>query len=143
MIICVFCAHGSVFRIARSAVVRSAARRSIRWLTRSWRCQAHKDPASCPGRARAERTPRESAGAGKEERLCPCAGGRQLIRAFEEITLDKNIKHNIEIVVDRLVVKPGIEKRLSDSIETVMGLSNGLMLTDRRCGMKTAKKHDT
>ena len=47
----------------------------------------------------------------------------------EEIKLDKNIKHNIEIVVDRLVVKPGIEKRLSDSIETVMGLSNGLMLT--------------
>ena len=53
-----------------------------------------------------------------------------LYELSEEITLDKNIKHNIEIVVDRLVVKPGIEKRLSDSIETVMGLSNGLMLTD-------------
>ena len=49
-----------------------------------------------------------------------------LYELSEEITLDKNIKHNIEIVVDRLVVKPGIEKRLSDSIETVMGLSNGL-----------------
>ena len=46
-----------------------------------------------------------------------------LYELSEEITLDKNIKHNIEIVVDRLVVKPGIEKRLSDSIETVMGLS--------------------
>ena len=41
----------------------------------------------------------------------------------EEIKLDKNIKHNIEIVVDRLIVKPGIEKRLSDSIETVLDLS--------------------
>ena len=55
-----------------------------------------------------------------------------LYELSEEITLDKNIKHNIEIVVDRLVVKPGIEKRLSDSIETVMGLSNGLMNTAKK-----------
>ena len=48
----------------------------------------------------------------------------------EEVTLEKNIKHNIEIVVDRLVVKPGIEKRLTDSIETVMKLSDGLMIVD-------------
>ena len=48
----------------------------------------------------------------------------------EEIALDKNIKHNIEIVVDRLVVKPGIEKRLTDSIETVLGLSEGLCMVD-------------
>ena len=48
----------------------------------------------------------------------------------EEITLEKNIKHNIEIVVDRLVVKSGIEKRLTDSIETVMKLSDGLMIVD-------------
>ena len=48
----------------------------------------------------------------------------------EEIKLDKNIKHNIEIVVDRLVVKEGIEKRLTDSIETVMALSDGLMTVD-------------
>lgn len=48
----------------------------------------------------------------------------------EEIKLEKNIKHNIEIVVDRLVVKAGIEKRLTDSIETVMGLSDGLMIVD-------------
>ena len=45
----------------------------------------------------------------------------------EEIKLDKNKKHNIEIVVDRLMVKPGIEKRLSDSIENVLELSKGLM----------------
>ncbi len=48
----------------------------------------------------------------------------------EEIKLEKNIKHNIEIVVDRLVVKEGIEKRLTDSIETVMGLADGLMTVD-------------
>ena len=48
----------------------------------------------------------------------------------EEIHLKKNIKHTIEIVVDRLVVKGGIEKRLADSIETVMGLSDGLMTVD-------------
>ena len=48
----------------------------------------------------------------------------------EEIKLDKNIKHNIEIVVDRLVVKPGIEKRMTDSIETVMELADGLMTVD-------------
>ena len=48
----------------------------------------------------------------------------------EDIKLDKNKKHNIDIVVDRLVVKPGIEKRLSDSIETVMKLSEGIMTVD-------------
>lgn len=48
----------------------------------------------------------------------------------EEIRLDKNLKHNIEIVVDRLVVKPGLEKRLTDSIENVMALADGLMIVD-------------
>ncbi len=48
----------------------------------------------------------------------------------EEIKLDKNIKHNIEIVVDRLVIKEGIEKRLTDSIEAVLKLADGLMLVD-------------
>ncbi|MCR5486011.1 MAG: excinuclease ABC subunit UvrA [Lachnospiraceae bacterium] len=48
----------------------------------------------------------------------------------EEIRLDKNIKHNIEIVVDRLVVKPGIEGRLADSIENVLKLSEGLLIVD-------------
>lgn len=48
----------------------------------------------------------------------------------EEIKLDKNIKHSIEIVVDRLVVKPGIERRLTDSIENVLGLTDGLLLVD-------------
>ncbi len=48
----------------------------------------------------------------------------------EEIKLEKNIKHLIEIVVDRLVVKPGIEKRLADSIETVLGLSEGLLVVE-------------
>ena len=53
-----------------------------------------------------------------------------LYELSEEIKLEKNIKHNIEIVVDRLVVRPGIEKRLTDSIETVMALANGLLLVD-------------
>lgn len=48
----------------------------------------------------------------------------------EEITLDKNIKHNIEIVVDRLVVKEGIQKRLTDSIENVLELADGLLIVD-------------
>ena len=48
----------------------------------------------------------------------------------EEIKLEKNIKHNIEIVVDRLVVKPGIEKRLTDSLENVMQLAGGLALVE-------------
>ena len=48
----------------------------------------------------------------------------------EEIKLEKNNKHLIEIVVDRLVVKPGIEKRLTDSIETVLGLSDGLLVVE-------------
>ncbi len=53
-----------------------------------------------------------------------------LYELTEEIKLDKNLKHNIEIVVDRLVVKPGMEKRLTDSIESVMALSEGLMIVD-------------
>lgn len=53
-----------------------------------------------------------------------------LYQLSEEIKLEKNIKHTIEIVVDRLSVREGIEKRLTDSIETVMALSNGLMTVD-------------
>ena len=53
-----------------------------------------------------------------------------LYELTEAIELEKNIKHNIEIVVDRLVVKEGIEKRLSDSIDAVMGLTGGLMMVD-------------
>lgn len=53
-----------------------------------------------------------------------------LYELSEEIVLDKNIKHSIEIIVDRLVVKPGIEKRLTDSIENVMSLTDGLVYVD-------------
>ena len=53
-----------------------------------------------------------------------------LYELSEEIKLEKNIKHNIEVVVDRLAVREGIEKRLTDSIETVMALSGGLMTVD-------------
>ena len=48
----------------------------------------------------------------------------------EDIKLEKNIKHNIEIVVDRLIVKPGIEQRLTDSMENVLHLANGLALVE-------------
>ena len=57
-----------------------------------------------------------------------------LYELSEEISLDKNIKHNIEIVVDRLIVKPGIGKRLSDSIETVLNLAEGLLMVDTMDG---------
>ena len=53
-----------------------------------------------------------------------------LYELSEEIKLEKNVKHNIEIVVDRLVVKAGIERRLTDSIETVLNLSDGLLIVD-------------
>ena len=57
-----------------------------------------------------------------------------LYELSEEISLDKNIKHNIESVVDRLIVKPGIEKRLSDSVETVLDLAEGLLMVDTMDG---------
>ena len=53
-----------------------------------------------------------------------------LYELSEEIKLDKNIKHNIEIIVDRLVVKEGIERRLTDSMENVLALADGLMIVD-------------
>ncbi|MBE5963157.1 MAG: excinuclease ABC subunit UvrA [Lachnospiraceae bacterium] len=53
-----------------------------------------------------------------------------LYELSEEIKLEKNVKHNIEIIIDRLVVKEGIEKRLSDSIESVLKLSDGLLFVD-------------
>ncbi len=53
-----------------------------------------------------------------------------LYELSEDIVLDKNIKHNIEIIVDRLVVRPGIERRLTDSIENVLALAEGLMIVD-------------
>ena len=53
-----------------------------------------------------------------------------LYELTEEITLDKNIKHNIEIIVDRLVVRPGVEKRMTDSIENVLELAEGLLVVD-------------
>ena len=59
-----------------------------------------------------------------------------LYELSEEITLDKNIKHNIEIIVDRLIVKPGIEKRLSDSIENVLNLAEGLLVVDGSIGQE-------
>ena len=73
---------------------------------------------------------------GRHEKVLERAGKSGYVRVrvdgslyelTEEITLDKNIKHNIEIVVDRLVVKPGIERRLTDSVENGLGLADGLL----------------
>ncbi len=80
---------------------------------------------------------------GRHEKVLEQAKKRGYIRAVidgnsyelsEDITLDKNIKHNIEIIVDRLKVREGIEKRLSDSVETVMELTDGLLLVDTMDG---------
>ena len=77
---------------------------------------------------------------GRHEKVLASAQKAGYVRAMidgnqyeltEEIRLDKNIKHNIEIIVDRLVVKQGIEKRLTDSIETVLKLSDGLLIVDK------------
>ena len=77
---------------------------------------------------------------GRHEKVLASAQKAGYVRAMidgnqyeltEEIRLDKNIKHNIEIIVDRLVVKQGIEKRLTDSIETVLNLSDGLLIVDK------------
>lgn len=54
----------------------------------------------------------------------------EIMDVNDPITLDKNKKHNIEIVVDRLVVRPDIQKRLADSIETVLHLSSGVLIVD-------------
>jgi excinuclease ABC subunit A len=54
----------------------------------------------------------------------------QILDVNEEITLDKNKKHTIEIVVDRLIIKPDIQKRLADSLETVLNLSRGIAVVD-------------
>ncbi|MCQ2508950.1 MAG: excinuclease ABC subunit UvrA [Lachnospiraceae bacterium] len=80
---------------------------------------------------------------GRHERMLEQAKKEGFVRVMvdgemrelsEEIKLDKNLKHSIEIVVDRLVVKPGIEKRLTDSIETVLGMAEGLLLVDTMDG---------
>ena len=76
---------------------------------------------------------------GRHEKLLADAVRRGFIRArvdgetvdlSEELTLDKNIKHNIEIVIDRLTVREGIASRLTDSLETALGLSDGLVWAD-------------
>ncbi|MBQ6196130.1 MAG: excinuclease ABC subunit UvrA [Lachnospiraceae bacterium] len=76
---------------------------------------------------------------GRHEKLLEDARRRGFVRARvdgevrdldEEITLDKNIKHNIEIVVDRIAVREGIASRLNDSLETALGLADGLVMAD-------------
>ena len=53
-----------------------------------------------------------------------------LYELSEEITLEKNIRHTVEIIVDRLIIRPGVERRLTDSIESVLNLAEGLLVVD-------------
>ena len=80
---------------------------------------------------------------GRHEKVLESARKSGYIRAMvdgnqyelsEEITLDKNQKHNIEIIVDRLIIRPGLEKRLTDSAETALALSKGLLFVDTMDG---------
>ena len=75
--------------------------------------------------------PRQASGAGKNAAaMSGCVLTGICMSCRRRSQLDKNIKHNIEIIVDRLVVKPGIEKRLTDSIENVLHLAEGLLMVD-------------
>ena len=105
-------------------------RRSTRWWISLWNCRSARRSSFAPtvrGRK------------GEHVKLFEKAKRSGYVRVIvdgnmydlsEEIKLDKNKKHNIEIVVDRLMIKPGIEKRLTDSIENVMELSDGLVIVD-------------
>ncbi len=73
---------------------------------------------------------REVAGKSEKKWLCRVRIDGNMYELSEEIALEKNIKHNIEIVVDRLVVKEGIEKRLTDSLENVLSLADGLAFVE-------------
>ncbi len=80
---------------------------------------------------------------GRHEKVLESAGKSGYVRVMvdgnqyelsETITLDKNQKHNIEIIVDRLIIRPGLEKRLTDSVETALALSKGLLFVDTTDG---------
>ena len=88
---------------------------------------AHEDPASCTGCARTQgRAMPKLLDQARRSGYVRVDIDGNVYELSEEIKLDKNIKHNIAIVVDRLIVKPGIEKRLTDSLETVLKLADGL-----------------
>ena len=101
---------------------------------------ADKDPASGSGGPRTERasTSRFWSRPRKSGYVRVRVDGN-LYELSEEIKLEKNKKHNIEIVVDRLVVKPGIEKRLTDSMENVLKLADGL--ADGGCDRTESTMH--
>ena len=119
--------------IVRSAEERLRSRQLTRWWTVS--CLSGENEihfcACCAGRKGTHAKLLEQA---KRSGYVRVQIDGNLYELSEEISLDKNIKHNIEIVVDRLIVKPGIEKRLSDSIETVLDLAEGLLMVDTMDG---------
>ena len=95
---------------------------------------AHQDPASCTGSTRTQGYPCEITGSARRSGYVRAEIDGNVYELSEEITLDKNIKHTIAIIVDRLIVKPGIEKRLTDSLETVLNLADGLAVVDTMDG---------
>ena len=119
--------HVLVFRIVRSAERKSKSRQSIRWLIILWHFRRERKLQLLAPVVRGRKgTHAKLLDQAKRSGYVRVQIDGNLYELSEEIKLDKNIKHNIEIIVDRLVVKPGIEKRLSDSIETVLNLSDGL-----------------
>ena len=64
----------------------------------------------------------------QERAVCTCKGDGSIYDLSEEIKLNKNIKHNIEIVVDRLVIKQDVAQRLADSVETALSLAGGIVI---------------
>ena len=110
---------------------RFTSRPLTRWWTRLWLCRSGPASSFWPPVVRGRKG--EHAKVLEQARKSGYVRVRideNLYELSEDIKLEKNIKHNIEIVVDRLAVREGIETRLTDSIETVMALSGGLMTVD-------------
>ena len=122
---------GRASRTARSAASRSPGRPRSRSSTGCWSCRRAPGSRCSPrssGSARASTPtcsascrPRASPGPGSTARWSPCA---------EPPALEKKLKHTIEVVVDRLVAKPSAKRRLTDSVETALGLAGGIVLVD-------------
>lgn len=95
-----------------------------------WNCRNGQNPAACACRSWEKRGACEAAGRRQKSGYVRVRVDGIIYDLSEEIKLEKNKKHTIEIIVDRLVVKEGIQKRLTESIETVTALTGGLLVVD-------------
>ena len=125
---CACCTRASAIRTARSAAVRSPASRPSRSSTRCSRCRrARGSPStrrSCAPARASTASCSSSCGATGYTRVK--VDGEQLLLE-EPIDLDKQVRHTISVVVDRLVMKEGLRTRLTDSVETALRLAEGLV----------------